>query len=54
LKDNLFGVVQKTWMNGQQPEYRITEAYLEADKQLLVNKGFMGMGECMGNSCRRQ
>ena len=32
-------------MKGEQPEYRITEAYLEADKQLLVNKGFMGMGK---------
>jgi len=45
LKANLFDVVEKTWLKGEQPEYRITEAYLEADKQLLVNKGFMGMGE---------
>lgn len=44
LTANLQRVVQQHWGQGS-PEADITEAYLEADKQLLVSTGFMGMGE---------
>jgi hypothetical protein len=39
--------VSKAW-GASGPEGDITEAYLQADAQLLVAKGFMGMGEAQG------
>jgi len=45
LKAGLFPIVEKKW-SGARPEASITEAYLEADKELLsARNGFMGMGE---------
>eukprot|EP00878_Enallax_costatus_P003009 GHUV01003207.1.p1 GENE.GHUV01003207.1~~GHUV01003207.1.p1 ORF type:complete len:401 (+),score=115.71 GHUV01003207.1:173-1204(+) len=45
LSSNLFSEVAKHWRGGAAPEASLTEAYLQADKQLLVSKGFMGLGE---------
>lgn len=45
LASNLFGVVGGAWQGGNAPEAAITDAYLAADKQLLVSKGFLGLGE---------
>jgi hypothetical protein len=53
LQSNLMGVVSSKW-SGKAPEADITEAYLQADSQLLVAKGFMGMGEfCSRRSVSR-
>jgi protein phosphatase 1K len=45
LTSNLFSEVAKQWQGGAAPEAALTEAYLQSDKQLLVSKGFMGLGE---------
>jgi hypothetical protein len=45
LSQNLFSVVGQYWQGGNAPEACISEAYTQADKQLLVSKGFMGLGE---------
>jgi hypothetical protein len=45
LTANLYGVVTGAWRGGSAPQAAITGAYLEADKQLLVSKGFLGLGE---------
>jgi hypothetical protein len=46
LSQNLFKVVGQYWQGGNAPEACINDAYTQADKQLLVSKGFMGLGEC--------
>ncbi|WIA23188.1 hypothetical protein OEZ86_010079 [Tetradesmus obliquus] len=45
LSQNLFAVVGQHWQGGNAPEASIADAYTQADKQLLVSKGFMGLGE---------
>ncbi|KAF8056105.1 protein phosphatase 2C 45 [Scenedesmus sp. PABB004] len=45
LAANLSGVVAKELASGAPPEAAIAEAYRQADKQLLVSKGFLGLGE---------
>jgi hypothetical protein len=45
LSKNLFDVVGQHWQAGNAPEACIADAYTQADKQLLVSKGFMGLGE---------
>eukprot|EP00882_Tetradesmus_deserticola_P006391 GHRQ01006721.1.p2 GENE.GHRQ01006721.1~~GHRQ01006721.1.p2 ORF type:complete len:173 (+),score=36.85 GHRQ01006721.1:124-642(+) len=45
LSQNLFSVVGQHWQGGSAPESCIADAYTQADKQLLVSKGFMGLGE---------
>eukprot|EP00879_Flechtneria_rotunda_P002088 GHRR01002268.1.p1 GENE.GHRR01002268.1~~GHRR01002268.1.p1 ORF type:complete len:343 (+),score=133.07 GHRR01002268.1:96-1124(+) len=45
LTNNLFSVVAEHWQGGNAPEAAVTDAYIQADKQLLVSKGFMGLGE---------
>jgi hypothetical protein len=50
LTQNLFNVVGEHWQGGNAPEACINDAYTQADKQLLVSKGFMGLGELPGRS----
>ncbi|KAF6257407.1 phosphatase 2C-like domain-containing protein [Scenedesmus sp. NREL 46B-D3] len=45
LSQNLFSVVGERWQGGNAAESCINDAYIQADKQLLVSKGFMGLGE---------
>ncbi|MEW5307450.1 MAG: hypothetical protein WDW36_009845 [Sanguina aurantia] len=41
----LFALIQKGWAAGGRPARIIEEAYIAADKQLLVSSGFLGLGE---------
>lgn len=38
-------MVGERWQGGNAAESCINDAYIQADKQLLVSKGFMGLGE---------
>eukprot|EP00775_Hariotina_reticulata_P002050 gene2050-2372_t len=45
LSENLSNVVGKYWKGGNAAEACVNEAYIQADKQLLVSKGFLGLGD---------
>ncbi len=40
-----FLTLQKSWRGGDFINEVVTEAYLNADKKLLVQQGFLGLGE---------
>lgn len=44
LESNLLDVISNNWEADRAP-YAITDAFLEADKQLLKSSGFLGLGE---------